>query len=165
MWFIIPSPAGGVAQGVAAGGGWMQPALQVGGAPAEAASPAEELGFAGIRTAPELHVAGGSSAPAEAPVIGPAAQAEANRILHILCPKGHELETPADMIGQDAMCPHCQLQFRLRFEDSLEYKEERRKERERREMAFGRRALQWAIVAAVLVLLGLSLLFIMGRPG
>ena len=53
------------------------------------------------------------------------------------------------------MCPHCSAQFRLRFEDSLEYKEEKKKESQRRETAFGRSALKWAIMLAVLVGVGL----------
>jgi hypothetical protein len=42
-------------------------------------------------------------------------------MLHIPCPNGHELETPLDMIGQRAQCPHCGVEFRLRREKSIEY--------------------------------------------
>ena len=42
-------------------------------------------------------------------------------LLHIPCPNGHELETPLDMIGQRAMCPHCGVEFRLKREKSVEY--------------------------------------------
>lgn len=42
-------------------------------------------------------------------------------VLHIPCPNGHELETPLDMIGQRAMCPHCGVEFKLRREKSVEY--------------------------------------------
>ncbi|MEX2113926.1 MAG: hypothetical protein WD845_12120 [Pirellulales bacterium] len=42
-------------------------------------------------------------------------------LLHIPCPNGHELETPLDMIGQRAMCPHCGVEFKLRREKSVEY--------------------------------------------
>lgn len=51
--------------------------------------------------------------------LGRAAGAE--DILHIPCPNGHELETPLDMIGQRAQCPHCGVEFRLRREKSVEY--------------------------------------------
>ncbi len=42
-------------------------------------------------------------------------------ILHIPCPNGHELETPLDMLGQRAMCPHCGAEFKLKREKSIEY--------------------------------------------
>jgi hypothetical protein len=42
-------------------------------------------------------------------------------LLHIPCPNGHELETPMDMIGQRALCPHCGVEFRLKREKSIEY--------------------------------------------
>ena len=42
-------------------------------------------------------------------------------MLHIPCPNGHELETPLDMVGQRALCPHCGVEFRLRREKSIEY--------------------------------------------
>ena len=42
-------------------------------------------------------------------------------MLHIPCPNGHELETPLDMVGQRAMCPHCGVEFRLRREKSIEF--------------------------------------------
>lgn len=42
-------------------------------------------------------------------------------MLHIPCPNGHELETPMDMVGQRAQCPHCGVEFKLRREKSIEY--------------------------------------------
>ncbi|MGD9720446.1 MAG: hypothetical protein AB7O59_06560 [Pirellulales bacterium] len=42
-------------------------------------------------------------------------------LLHIPCPNGHELETPAEMIGQKAKCPHCGVVFKLMREESVEY--------------------------------------------
>src|SRR5256885_376278 len=87
-----------------------------------------------------------------APAVEQAApQEEPDPLVHILCPNGHELETPMSMVGTDAMCPHCQVAFRLRYEDSTEYREKKQKERERREAAFGKKALQFAIIAAVLI--------------
>lgn len=87
----------------------------------------------------------GSASPALAP------QEPQEELVHLFCPNGHELETPTEMLGQDALCPHCQAQFRLRMRDTTEYKEEQlRKERE-----FNRRALRWAITTAVVVALGL----------
>ncbi len=86
----------------------------------------------------------GPMAPAD---LGAAAAAE--EVLHIPCPNGHELETPIDMIGQRAMCPHCKVQFKLRREKSVEYLRER-------EIIDRRRARFWfqlAIVAASFVVL------------
>lgn len=96
-----------------------------------------------------------TSETAEAPAEEAPAEPAEEELIHIPCPNGHELETPKDMVGQDVMCPHCEVQFRLKFEDSIEYKEKRRKEHEHREHIWGKRALQWAIVAAVLVVLSL----------
>jgi uncharacterized Zn finger protein (UPF0148 family) len=90
----------------------------------------------------------------------PEAQDDPDRIVHILCPNGHELETPMSMVGSDAMCPHCSAEFHLRHEDSREYREEKAKQRELREANFDRKALQWAIVAAALVILGLLWLIV-----
>jgi hypothetical protein len=81
-------------------------------------------------------------------------------LLHIPCPGGHVLETPRDMLGQDAMCPHCQAEFRLRVEDSQEYQRERTEQRERREQTLGKAWLHWAIATAVVVLLGLIVLVV-----
>jgi hypothetical protein len=73
------------------------------------------------------------------------------KLVHLFCPNGHELETPVDMLGQDALCPHCQAQFRLRMRDTTEYKEEQL----RKEQEFNRKWLRWAIVTAVVIGLGL----------
>ena len=68
-------------------------------------------------------------------------------LLHIPCPNGHELDTPLDMIGQRAMCPHCGAEFRLKREKSREYLQQQ-------EILERRRAKFWfqlAIVAASFV--------------
>ena len=93
----------------------------------------------------------------------PALQAEPEkpRIVRILCPNNHELHTPMDMVGQDAMCPQCNVQFRLRYEDSVEYKEEQKNAQRLREEKFGQVALNWAIVAAVIVVLGIIIMVVL----
>src|SRR5262245_61329069 len=110
----------------------------------------------GLNLGPPLEMAQGSEAGAEAAPAAPAPAEpppeEPDPIIHILCPNGHELETPMSMVGTDAMCPHCEVPFRLLYEDSTEYREKKRQDRERREAAFGRKALNLAIVAAVLVM-------------
>jgi hypothetical protein len=90
---------------------------------------------------------------------------EEPQLVHISCPNGHELETPSDMLGHDAMCPQCRVQFQLRYEDSREYKEEKRKARERRDEQFSRKALNWAIGAAVFVVLAIILMIIISASG
>ena len=80
------------------------------------------------------------------------------RFLHIPCPRGHELEVPLEMVGQDVMCPHCQTQFRLRDKDSIEHKQQRRQELELKDYKTGQLWMTWAVVIAVAVLIGLAVL-------
>jgi hypothetical protein len=80
-------------------------------------------------------------------------------LVHISCPNGHELETPREMIGQEALCPHCKAQFRLRMEDSREHRRAEAEKRERKELQAGRAWMHWAIAIAVAVVLGLIVLF------
>lgn len=77
--------------------------------------------------------------------------------LHIPCPNGHELETPFDMLGQEVLCPHCSAQFRLRREDSREY----RVKMEKIEQERGRFWFNWAVAAAILIGGGLLVLLAM----
>ena len=79
-------------------------------------------------------------------------------VIHIACPNGHELETPREMIGEEALCSHCGAQFRVRFEDSREFRRERERQRERKELQLGRTWMHWAIAVAVAVILGLTIL-------
>ena len=79
-------------------------------------------------------------------------------VLHVPCPNGHELETPVDMIGQEVLCPHCGVQFKLRARDSVEHKSRRKDEQERAERKLGRNWFNWAIVIAVLVIIGILFL-------
>jgi hypothetical protein len=77
--------------------------------------------------------------------LGEAAARES--FLHIPCPNGHELETPLDMIGEKALCPHCGVQFRLKREKSIEYlREQELLDRKRARFWF-----QLAILAASFV--------------
>jgi len=80
------------------------------------------------------------------------------RMLHIPCPSGHMLETPADMLNQDVLCPHCGVQFMLREKNSVEFKRRKEEELARREHLQGKKWLNWAIVIGVVVLLGLATL-------
>jgi hypothetical protein len=82
-------------------------------------------------------------------------------IVHIPCPSGHELETPREMLGQEALCPHCNKQFRLRLEKSLEYIREQTEAQRREDLKLGRRWLKIAIVLTTLVVAGLAVLLVL----
>jgi len=76
-------------------------------------------------------------------------------LLHIPCPKGHELEVPRDMLDQYVECPQCQEQFHLREKNSVEYKKKKADELERKWDRRGQLWLNWSIAIAVMVVLGL----------
>jgi glutaredoxin len=114
-----------------------------------------EEAFPGIRTGPGFSSGG---PPADGPSLEELPGGAEQNIVHILCPSGHQLETPREMLGQDAMCPYCQVQFRLRFEDSVEYRREKAEQRERKELKQGQAWMYWAIAVAVVAVLGVFLL-------
>ncbi len=68
------------------------------------------------------------------------------------CPDNRMLETPAEMLGQEAICPHCGHQLRLREVDSIEYKQAQEEERDRKERRAGKAWLNWAIVIVILTI-------------
>jgi len=106
---------------------------------------------------------GSSSTAAEKPFDTDAA---APKPLHIPCPGcKQQLETPGEMVGQDAVCPQCGTQFQLRYKDSIEAKRERAEERERRDLKRGKMWLQWAVAATIIVLTGLIVLIAMTMQG
>ena len=76
----------------------------------------------------------------------------AEAVVHIPCPNGHQLETPRELLGEDAMCPICQAQFRLCLESSIEYRRHRAEKFEQRERQIGNQWMNAAIIAAVVVL-------------
>jgi hypothetical protein len=99
-------------------------------------------------------------APAPLPDVPPEAfkmkRAAELEIVHVPCPSGHELETPREMLGQEALCPYCNKQFRLRLEKSLEYIKERAEEQRREDLKLGRKWLKITIVLTTLVVAGLA---------
>jgi hypothetical protein len=95
--------------------------------------------------------------PASAPLVVVPTESE---VLHIPCPQGHMLETPAEMLDQEVLCPHCQVKFYLRRKDSEEYKQKKRAERVRKEQRKGQAWIIWAVVVVIAVLLGLGYLII-----
>lgn len=79
-----------------------------------------------------------------------------DEILHIPCPNGHELETPLDMLGERAICPHCGVEFRLKREKSVEYL----RDQEIREAQRAQFWIRMSIVAAVVVVVALVLMVV-----
>ncbi|HET6881289.1 MAG TPA: hypothetical protein VFI31_14100 [Pirellulales bacterium] len=77
------------------------------------------------------------------------------RIVRIPCPQGHELQTPMDMVNQDVLCPICGTQFHLRYEDSVEFKQEQAELRRRKAESMNQAALKWSIIAAVVIVLSI----------
>ena len=162
--FVVPQPVGTAGPGPSAAmqpdtvrPGTVQPdTVQPGAGFTQTGyeQPAGEQ-FPGIQTAPDFGPAAGRTEPPPQFNVPSAAQ---QQTLHILCPSGHELETPREMLGQDAMCPFCQVQFRLRLEDSVEYRKEQEENQTRREMQLGQSWMYWSIGAAVAVVLGVIVL-------
>jgi hypothetical protein len=81
-------------------------------------------------------------------------------LLHIPCPNGHELETPPEMLDQEVLCPHCQAQFTLRRKNSVEFKRQEEEARIIKEVKMGNAWMQGAIIAVILIVLGLGTLLI-----
>jgi hypothetical protein len=84
------------------------------------------------------------------------------KMLHIPCPKGHTLETPPEMLGEEVICPHCGSQFMLREKDSEEYKRKRKEEQIKRDIKSGKNWLTWAVVIAAAVVIGLIVMIAVG---
>jgi len=145
----VPSPTGAAPEATPgpASAAQQQPAPPVREQPSGGGFPGTQADSAGA----------GAPSAGEVPQFG-SVTAEQQSLLHIPCPKGHILETPHDMLGQDAMCPFCQTQFRLRLEASIEHRKERDDNRNRREQKLGKAWLNWAIVIGVLVALAVILM-------
>jgi hypothetical protein len=78
-------------------------------------------------------------------------------IVHLIpCPKcKQDLETPDNMLDQEAACPYCGKQFVLRYVNSREAIEKREHEQAIIDARRGELWLRWSIVFAVIVILGL----------
>lgn len=124
---------------------------------------AEDNMFEQMAGAPAPAPAGNANMFDEPPPAQPVSEAEAaaaadavsgkedpNRICRLICPcqRALELPTPKSMMGSDALCPYCGVQFQLRYEDTLEFKEEREHARELRDQIAGKRWLKWAYIMA-----------------
>lgn len=158
MLFIIPAP---IAAPVVPAGGftpYTPPAPSQ--PPFSAGPPAPAPSYPGFTPG---GAPAGSGPTGSGPAISPMdpVQPAEPEILHIPCPNGHELETPVDMLDQDVLCPQCQAQFRLRRKDSVEFKKKADEAEQIRLAKLGNKWLNGAIVAVVLVALGLIALMIM----
>lgn len=98
--------------------------------------------------------------PAEDPKPEPPPEKQEPRVVRIPCPQGHELQTPMDMVAQDVLCPICGTQFHLRYEDSVEFKEEQTELQRRKAERVNQAALKWSIGAAIVVVLGIFMMII-----
>ena len=110
-----------------------------------------------IRTEEEPTGAAAPAAPSQpsAPAAKPEEEKKEPRIVRIPCPQGHELQTPTDMLNQEVLCPICSTQFHLRYEDSVEFKEEQAEQRRRKAEQLNQAALKWSIIAAVVIVLSI----------
>lgn len=120
---------------------------------------AEEPGpsFPAIQTEPQPAAATKTPAAPPTATEQPTAAEEPKepRVVRIPCPQGHELQTPTDMLDQEVLCPICGTQFHLRYEDSVEYKQELVERRLRQAEQLNKAALKWAIIAAVVIVLAI----------
>lgn len=133
-------------------------------------APSYEQYEPGPPASPFAHLQTGPAAAAEEPPpSGPAFGGEKveapPELLHIPCPKGHELETPPEMLDQEVLCPQCGVQFLLRRKDSVEFKKALEAAETLRLAKLGNFWLNWAIAAVVLVVLGLITMIIISNLG
>jgi hypothetical protein len=74
------------------------------------------------------------------------------RLLRVSCPRGHTLDAPCTLDGQQVVCPYCGSRFLFSYEKSEQYRHERPLDvtegpRERRSW------IDWFTVAAIAVII------------
>jgi len=75
------------------------------------------------------------------------------RLLRVTCPRGHTLDAPCTLDGQQVVCPYCGSRFLFSYEKSEQYQHERPPGATEGPRA--RRAwIDWFTVAAVAVIIG-----------
>jgi ribosomal protein S27E len=148
---MAPSPEHFGPQGAPTFGGYP-------GVAPESAASNQEPGLPVIKTEEDTAGNAAPSAPSE-PSAPPAAKPEEEkkepRIVRIPCPQGHELQTPTDMLNQEVLCPICSTQFHLRYEDSIEFKQEQAELRRQKAEQLNQAALKWSIIAAIVIVLSI----------
>lgn len=129
-----------------------------------------ETGFPGVHGSIG-HFEQPAPAPEPEPVAEPEPQAPEEpavpKVFRIICQQcKQELQTPEDMLGQMAMCPYCNNQFELQYEDSIEYQEEQQQAKIDQEKQREQFWLKWAIRSAigVGVMLLLMVLWVILKP-
>ncbi len=179
--FVIPAPAGGTTPPSARGAppadwsefpagqasptqsGWQPPQAElphvVAQGPQVVQGIPDELPAGNVPAVSSQQPAGGTVPPIEP--AGGIASVEALEFYHIPCPNGHDLETPRDMLGEEAMCPFCHAKFVLRMENSREYRQHKAAEEAYRQQRIGKFWLQWSIAAAVVVALAVVILIVL----
>ena len=75
--------------------------------------------------------------------------------LHIPCPKGHVLEVPREILGEEVECPYCGEQFLLKRERSFEYINDRYKQETSSEAKVSK---EWFTRAMIGVILAIALI-------
>jgi hypothetical protein len=74
------------------------------------------------------------------------------QVLQVLCPRGHILDTPEEMLGTAVICPHCRVKFTPTVERSVPYLRTKQRYEAQKEESQGRFWLAIAIVAATVVI-------------
>ena len=82
-------------------------------------------------------------------------------LFHISCPNGHQLDVEREMLDQSALCPQCNVKFKLRERDSVEWKRKQDIREEQHERKVSNTWFNWAVAISVIVfvfLLALAML-------
>lgn len=146
--FLIPSPLG------QSGSGFVEPTVQDQAPIQEQFRVQQE-----VAVEPEVNISVNDPATPAVPDVANPAIDSPPELLHIDCPNGHELEVPREMLNQDALCPKCEVQFRLRESDSVEYQRKKQVEKETRERRIENAWLNWTIALGIFVVLFLIVIW------
>lgn len=77
------------------------------------------------------------------------------RVIQVLCPNGHVLNTPEELLGSEAVCLKCKVRFSPTVERSVTYLRNKHRYETQKGAAQGRFWLGVAIVAATVVVTAL----------
>lgn len=86
---------------------------------------------------------------------------EAEKTYRIPCPNGHMLRAKEGWMGREMVCPQCNEPFVLRMDDSVEFREFRRKRQDERDAKKAQAWLNRAITAAVIIVLSFVVMIIL----
>ena len=74
-------------------------------------------------------------------------------LFHIDCPNGHQLDVEREMLEKTALCPHCNVKFKLLERDSVEFKRKEEIREEQHERKVSSTWLNWAVAISVMVVI------------